>query len=92
MQQVVNWAYDRGMYVIINIHHDEDQFMPSSAHYHIYRSLSVYQPDTDLTAITPPSAHSAEALDGAWYNLQGMRVTTPRKGVYLRNKRKVVVR
>lgn len=66
--------------------------MPSSARYHIYRSLCVYQPDTDLTAITVPTAHSAEAVDGAWYNLQGMRVTTPRKGVYLRNKRKVVVR
>ncbi len=33
VQQVVNWAYDRGMYVIINIHHDEDQFLPSSGHY-----------------------------------------------------------
>ena len=33
VQEVVNWAYDRGMYVIINIHHDEDQFLPTSAHY-----------------------------------------------------------
>ena len=33
VQEVVNWAYDRGMYVIINIHHDEDQFLPSSDHY-----------------------------------------------------------
>ena len=33
VQQVVDWAYDRGLYVIINIHHDEDQFLPSSAHY-----------------------------------------------------------
>lgn len=33
VQEVVDWAYNRGMYVIINIHHDEDQFLPSSAHY-----------------------------------------------------------
>ena len=33
VQEVVNWAYDRGMYVIINIHHDEDQFLPTSSHY-----------------------------------------------------------
>ena len=33
VQEVVNWAYDRGMYVIINIHHDEDQFLPASSHY-----------------------------------------------------------
>ena len=33
VQEVVDWAYSRGMYVILNIHHDEDQFEPSSAHY-----------------------------------------------------------
>ncbi len=33
VQEVVNWAYDRGMHVILNIHHDESQFQPSSAHY-----------------------------------------------------------
>ena len=33
VQEVVDWAYDEGMYVIINIHHDEDQFQPSEAHY-----------------------------------------------------------
>jgi endoglucanase len=33
VQEVVNWAYDRGMYVILNIHHDEEQFLPSPAHY-----------------------------------------------------------
>ena len=33
VQEVVDWAYNRGMYVILNIHHDEDQFLPSSSHY-----------------------------------------------------------
>ena len=33
VQEVVTWIYDRGMYVIINIHHDEEQFLPSKAHY-----------------------------------------------------------
>ena len=33
VQEVVNWAYDRELHVILNIHHDEDQFLPSSAHY-----------------------------------------------------------
>ena len=27
VQEVVDWAYSRGMYVILNIHHDEDQFL-----------------------------------------------------------------
>lgn len=33
VQQVVDWAYDRDFYVILNIHHDEDQFLPTEAHY-----------------------------------------------------------
>ena len=33
VQEVVDWAYSRGMYVILNTHHDEDQFEPSSKHY-----------------------------------------------------------
>ena len=33
VQEVVDWAYSRGMYVILNIHHDEDQFEPSKKHF-----------------------------------------------------------
>lgn len=33
VQEVVDWAYGRGMYVILNIHHDESQFLPTDAHY-----------------------------------------------------------
>lgn len=29
VQQVVDWAMDEGMFVILNIHHDEDQVYPS---------------------------------------------------------------
>lgn len=33
VQEVVTWAYDRDLHVILNIHHDEDQFRPASDHY-----------------------------------------------------------
>ncbi len=33
VQEVVDWAYNRGMYVIINIHHDAAQVLPVSSHY-----------------------------------------------------------
>lgn len=33
VEEVVSWIYDRDMYVILNIHHDEDQFLPSVDHY-----------------------------------------------------------
>ena len=35
VQQVVDWAIENDLYVILNIHHDEDQFEPSSAHYEL---------------------------------------------------------
>ena len=35
VQEVLDWAYSRGMYVILNTHHDEGEkyFYPSSEHY-----------------------------------------------------------
>ena len=33
VQEVVDWAYDRDFFVILNVHHDEEQFLPASAHY-----------------------------------------------------------
>ncbi|MBR6185081.1 MAG: glycoside hydrolase family 5 protein [Clostridia bacterium] len=33
VQEVLDWAYEAGMCVILNIHHDEEQFLPTSAHY-----------------------------------------------------------
>ena len=33
VQEVVDYAITRDMYVILNIHHDEEQFLPSSDHY-----------------------------------------------------------
>ena len=34
VREVVSWAYDRGMYVILNIHHDDgpDYYYPDAAH------------------------------------------------------------
>ncbi|MBR3107734.1 MAG: glycoside hydrolase family 5 protein [Clostridia bacterium] len=32
VQEVVDWIYSRGMTVILNIHHDEDQFLPTPGH------------------------------------------------------------
>lgn len=33
VQEVVDWAMERGFYVILNTHHDEDQFEPSAKHF-----------------------------------------------------------
>ena len=32
VQEVIDWAYSRGMRVILNIHHDEAQFLPTPEH------------------------------------------------------------
>ena len=64
--------------------------MPSSARYHIYRSLCVYQPISDLTGIVTLSTDCKG--DDTYYNLQGMRVARPIKGVYIKNRKKVMVK
>lgn len=65
-------------------------YMPSSAAYHIYRSLCVYQPVNNLTGIG--ILDTKGKADNTFYNLQGMRVAHPSKGVYIRNRKKIVVR
>jgi len=64
--------------------------MPSSAAYHIYRSLCVYQPVNDLSGIAV--LRTIGEGDDTYYNLQGMRVARPSKGVYIKNRKKVVVK
>ena len=57
--------------------------------YAIYRSLAVYRPVSLPTAIR--QVWSRQTGDSeAYYNLQGVRVNRPQKGVYIRNGRKVV--
>ena len=43
---------------------------------------------TGIESLTPTSSQAEEA----WYTLDGRRVTTPTKGVYIQNGRKVIVR
>lgn len=44
------------------------------------------------TAIEAVETAKTKADDGAWYTLQGVRVSQPAKGVYIHNGRKVVIK
>lgn len=44
----------------------------------------------DVTGII--SVENKKADDGAYYNLQGMRVAAPKKGIFIRNGKKVVLK
>ncbi len=44
----------------------------------------------DATGIT--SVETKKADDGAYYNLQGMRVAAPKKGIFIRNGKKMVLK
>ena len=35
---------------------------------------------------------STAATDGVWYNLQGMKVAEPQKGIFIKSGRKVVIK
>ena len=36
--------------------------------------------------------NAVDFSDGAWYNLQGVKVTSPQRGIYIHNGKKVVVK
>ena len=57
----------------------------------VYRSLQQYRPRQAPAAVTVPTAVPA-AVPSVWYTLQGQPVTSPRRGLYIRNGRKVLVR
>ena len=57
----------------------------------IYRMISVFSPVADLTAIENIPA-DARHEDNFYYNMQGMRVLRPSKGLYIRNGKKVVIK
>jgi len=50
----------------------------------------VYQKGTTAQGID--AVARSKNSDGSWYDLQGRRVVTPRKGVYVRNNQKVIVK
>ena len=57
----------------------------------VYRMLQLYRPWQQASAIATAAA-TATAHDDAFYTLQGLRVSRPQQGIYIRNGRKVVVK
>ena len=60
----------------------------------VYRSLQLFRPiepsaDDDAIAAV---ADDKQPRDSQWYSLQGQRVAVPRRGLYIRNGRKQLVR
>lgn len=55
--------------------------------------FSISFADDDDTTSAIEGVESIERTDnGAWYNLQGVRVAQPQKGIYIHNGKKVVIR
>lgn len=48
--------------------------------------------DDETTGINAVNTEAKEINDGVYYNLNGQRVTTPRKGLYIVNGKKVMVK
>ena len=47
--------------------------------------------DDEATAIEGIKS-AVDFSDGDWYNLQGVKVSTPQKGIYIHNGKKVVIK
>lgn len=56
------------------------------------RSIGVTYDDEGTTGIWTIGQGALKSERDVWYNLQGQRVDKPKKGLYIRNGRKVVVR
>lgn len=65
--------------------------LQGNSNYVIYRSLQQYRPRRTPSAVMPLPTHAAPTTD-LWFSLQGQRMAVPRKGLYIRNGRKVIVR
>ena len=48
--------------------------------------------DNDITAIGIITENDSIVNDNAYYNLQGVRVATPSKGIYIFNGKKILVK
>lgn len=59
--------------------------------YYLYRKAIVYRPLSGTTAIKTVATASDDTQD-SYYTLQGIRVNSPKKGVYIHRGKKVVVR
>lgn len=66
--------------------------MQSRSSYVIYRSLQLYRPLNGMTAVRSVVTDGVRQDGGDVYTLQGLRVRQPRRGIYVRNGRKFVVK
>ena len=65
--------------------------MPGNRSFHIYRSLNVYRPKATV-GIQPVVNHLPSNAPDVYYNLQGQRVAEPSKGLYIKNKKKILLK
>ena len=63
--------------------------MPGNSQYYIYRTLYVYEPLENTVNVQNVVRWSDDHTP--YYNLHGQQITLPRRGLYIRNGRKVVV-
>jgi len=66
--------------------------MPANKSYFIHRSLAAYEPKNAVSAIHPVVNRLPQTDTHVYYNLQGQRVTNLSKGVFIKNKKKVMVK
>ena len=59
--------------------------------FYLYRSLQVFRPYNSSLGVSPVVLSPAMET-GSFYTLQGIRVSHPQRGLYIRNGRKIVVR
>ena len=64
--------------------------LPSRSSYQVYRTFQQYRPQKSPSAIVTP-LRPAET-EGAYYTLQGLRTWQPKRGIYIRQGKKIIMK
>lgn len=63
--------------------------MQGNSNYYIYRTLTVFSPQKTVD-VKPVNKHSGNNID-YYLTLQGQRISKPRSGVYIKNRKKIII-
>lgn len=64
--------------------------MPGNSSYYVYRTLSLFTPQ-ETVDILPVNKLPGNSTANNYFTLQGQRISKPRSGIYIKNRKKVII-
>ena len=64
--------------------------MPGNSNFYVYRTLTVFTPQ-QAVGILPVNRQPDNCTADDYFTLQGQRISKPRNGIYIKNRKKVII-